>query len=42
MEHLLYDDDLNDRLHRINWKFNSLISRDSLYYKVKELNLVLY
>lgn len=42
MEEIEYDDDLKDRLHRINWKFNSLISRDSLYYKVKELNLVLY
>lgn len=42
MEEIEYNDELKDRLHRINWKFNSLISRDSLYYKVKELNLVLY
>lgn len=42
MEEIEYDDNLKDRLHRINWKFNNLISRDSLYYKVKELNLVLY
>lgn len=42
MEEIEYDDDLKDKLHSINWRFNSLISRDSLYYKVKELNLVLY
>ena len=42
MEETEYDDDLKDKLHSINWRFNSLISRDSLYYKVKELNLVLY
>ena len=42
MEEIEYDDDLRDKLHSINWRFNSLISRPSLYYKVKELNLVLY
>lgn len=42
MEEIEYDDDLKDKLHSINWRFNSLISRDSLYYKVKELDLVLY
>lgn len=42
MEEIEYDDDLKDRIHRINWRFDSLISRESLYYKVKELNLVLY
>lgn len=42
MEEIKYSDDLKDKLHSINWRFNSLISRDSLYYKVKELNLVLY
>lgn len=42
MEEIEYSDDLKDKLHSINWRFNSLISRDSLYYKVKELDLVLY
>lgn len=42
MEETEYGDDLKDRLYSINWRFNSLISRDSLYYKVKELDLVLY
>ena len=42
MDEIDYGDDLEDRLHRINWRFNNLISRPSLYYRVKELNLELY
>ena len=42
MDEIDYDDDLEDRLHRINCGFNNLISRPSLYYRVEELNLELY
>lgn len=42
MDEIDYGDNLEDRLYRINCGFNNLISRPSLYYRVKELNLELY